>query len=183
MAWYDYAGALPALYTGVSHALGGGGVSGDARSAWQWGKGRSTAPSMGENPYRGQWDTLIGQLQQQAGGQGPSLAGNAFREASDTGLRQQMAMSHGGSAGAARQAGMNMGRINQGQAQGYSNARLQEQLAARQMLQGALGGAGQAWFQPQSANLGAQLSSPTNMQMLTQLLAQLGAAGGTIAGA
>jgi hypothetical protein len=93
-----------------------------------------------------------------------------------------MALSHSGSPGQARQAGINMGRINQGQAFGYSNARLQEQLAARNQLQGALGGASQSWFQPQAANLQAQLASPTNLQMLMSFLSQMGAGGATLAG-
>jgi hypothetical protein len=69
---------------------------------------------------------------------------------------------------------MNMTRMNQGLAHGYGNARLQEQLAARQQLSGAIGGAGAAWFAPQAANLQAQLAQPTNMQMLAQFLQQFG---------
>lgn len=149
---------------------------------WDWGKERSTAPQMPDNPYQSQWGGLIDQLRQTANGQGESLAGDAFKQASDEGLRQQMTMAHGGSPGAARQAGINMGNINQGQAFGYSNARLQEQLAARQQLQQALTNAGNAWFQPQQQNLQAQLQSPTNMQMLTNFLGQIFSAGGTVAG-
>lgn len=160
----------------------GGKISSGWNDLWDWGKERSTAPQMPGDPYQGQWGDLIQQLQRQSNGQGESLAGDAFRQASDEGLRQQMTMSHGGSAGAARQAGINMGRINQGQAFGYSNARLQEQLAARQQLQSALTNAGNAWFQPQQQNLQAQLQSPTNMQMLTNFLGQIFSAGGTAAG-
>lgn len=149
---------------------------------WDWGKGRSTAPQMPTDPYQSQWGDLIGQLRQTANGQGESLAGNAFKQASDEGMQQQMSLARGGSPGAARQAGINMGALNQGQAFGYSNARLQEQLAARQQLQQALTNAGNAWFQPQSQNLQAQLQSPTNMQMLTNFLGQIMSAGGTVAG-
>jgi hypothetical protein len=159
MAWYDPVAGL---------------VGPAGRKAWEWGQGRPNAPQIGANPYQGKWDTLIGQLEQQSAGQGPSLAGNAYKEAHAQGLRDQMSMASGGSAGQARQAGMNMTRMNQGLAHGYGNARLQEQLAARQQLSGAIGGAGAAWFAPQAANLQAQLAQPTNMQMLAQFLQQFG---------
>ena len=66
----------------------------------------------------------------------------------------------------------NMGKANAGLAQGYSNARLQEQMAARQQLQGALSGAGTAWFQPQQANLQATLGTQSNGQQLMGVLGQ-----------
>lgn len=177
MAWYDVPlMAINPMWGAQAIAgretVAGSGIKDYASKAWQWGQQRPGAPSMGQNPYQSNWGNLIGQLEQQSRGEGPSLAGNAFREASDTAMKQQLAMSAGGSAGAARQAGLNMGQIGQGLAQGYSNARLQEQLAARQMLTGALSGAGQAWFQPNMANLQAQLQSPTNLQMITGLLQQ-----------
>lgn len=181
MAWYDYAGVPAALYSLGSKALGGKGLSGDLKSAYSWGQKRPGAPQIGQNPYMGQWDTLLGQLQQQASGQGPSLAENAYRQAHAQGLRDQMSMASGGSAGRARQAGMNMARANQGLAAGVSNARLQEQLAARQALQAALSGAGNAWFMPQQANLQAQIATPTNMQQLMNFMQQLAVSGGSIA--
>jgi hypothetical protein len=159
MAWYDPIAGL---------------VGPAGRKGWEWGQQRQSGPQIGENPYQGRWDNLIGQLEQQSAGQGPSLAGNAYKAAHAQGLSDQMSMASGGSAGRARQAGMNMTRMNQGLAHGYGNARLQEQLAARQQLSGALGGAGMAWFGPQEANLKAQLSQPTNMQMLMQFLQQFG---------
>jgi hypothetical protein len=97
-------------------------------------------------------------------------------------MNDYQSMSHGGSAGAARMAGRNMGMANQGLAAGYSNARLQEQLAARQQLQGALSGASNAWFQPQQANLSAQMGQQTNAQQLMGFLEQLGAIGGKMSG-
>jgi hypothetical protein len=133
----------------------------------QWKNKRPGAPSMAGNPYQGGWDQLIAQLQQQSSGNGPSLAGEAFKAANQQGMNNVLSMSRGGSAGATRMGQMQLGQMNQGLAQGYSNARLQEMLAARQMLGGALQGAGQAWFQPQYANMQAQLQTPTNMQMLT----------------
>lgn len=144
------------------------------QAAWEWGK-KKNAPQIGENPYLGGWNDLIGQLQQQSSSnyQGPSLAQNAYREAHGQAMNDYASMSHGGSAGAARQAQRNMGQANAGLAQGYSNARLQEQLAARQMLQGSLAGAGNAWFQPQAANLGATMNTQSNGQQLMNFLAQL----------
>lgn len=150
--------------------------------ALEWGRQRQDVPQIGENPYMGQWGDLIGQLQTQSRGEGPSLSGEAYKQAHQTGMNSVRSMSRGGSAGAARQGMRQMGTMNQGLAQGYSNARLQEQLAARQQLQAALSGAGNAWFQPQQANLSAQLGSQTNMQQLTAILEQIGAIGGKIAG-
>ena len=146
-----------------------------AKSAWEWGKERPTAPAMPENPYQQNWGNLVTQLESQSRGDGPSLAGDAYKMAHAQGMRGMQSMSRGGSAGAARAGMLGMGRMNQGLNQGYSNARLQEQLAARSQLTQALGGAGQAWFQPQYANLQAQLNTPSNMQMLMSFLQQAGA--------
>jgi hypothetical protein len=144
--------------------------------------GQKNAAQIGANPYQGQWDALIAQLNQQANGQGPSLAGNAYKQAHQTGMQSVLAMSRGGSAGAARQGVQTLGRMNQGLAQGYSNARLQEQLAARQQLQNALAGAGNAWFQPQQANLQAQMGAQSNGQSLLGTVAQLAPVAGMIFG-
>lgn len=164
---------------GVAAPASGRGSLGDA---WGWLNSRPKGPQIGENPYTADWQSLISQLGARARGDGQSLAGDAFKQASAAGMRQQQAMAAGGSAGAARQAGMNMQRINQGQAFGYSNARLQEQLAAQQALQGALTNAGNAWFQPQQMNLQAQLAQPTNMQTLTSLISGIAGIGGMIGG-
>lgn len=155
-----------------------------AQSAMGWAGKKPTAPQIPSNPYLGDWGSLIGQLQQTASGQGPSLAGGAYQQAHAQGLQDQRSMAAGGSAGQARQAGMNMTRLNQGLAQGYSNARLQEQLAAQQSLMAALSGAGNAWFQPQQANLQAQMGvmgMPSNGQQLMNFLMQLGMGAGTLA--
>lgn len=178
--WYDYA-----LTAGTGGLYGAGKLAMDKSARDQltgWMGGRSNVPQIGQNPYLGDWRNLIGQLQQTASGNGPSLAGNAYQQAHAQGLSDQMSMAAGGSAGAARQAGMNMTRMNQGLAAGYSNARLQEQLAAQQALQGALSGAGNAWFQPQQANLQATLATPTNGQQLLNFLSQLTQGGAMLAG-
>lgn len=153
----------------------GGTVTDGVKGGMEW-AGEKNYEKMDENPYRGQWDELLAQLTRQSNGEGPSLAGNAYREANATGMRNIQSMSRGGSAGAARMGMQNMGRMQQGLQSGYSNARLQEQLAARQQLQAALVGAGNAWFQPQQANMNAANAAQSNGQMLTNFVSQ--AAGG-----
>jgi hypothetical protein len=184
MAWYDYAlaAANPFIAGQVFGAQKAGGGEIGLDKAWEWGQKRPTAPQIGENPFMGDWKSLIGQLQQTSTGNGPMVSDGAYRGAADTMANQQMSMARGGTAGGARQAGYNMMVGGNQLASQYSNARLQEQLAARQQLTGALSNAGNAWFQPQGANLQAQLASPTNLQMLTGLISQLGMVGGTIAG-
>lgn len=132
-----------------------GGIGSAISSLWA----KPETPQIGMNPYMSQWNTLISQLQQQADGKGPSLAGNAYREAQATGMNNVLAMSRGGSAGQARAGMQTIDKMNQGFNAGYSNARLQEQMAARQSLQAALAGAGNAWFQPQQANLQASMAN------------------------
>jgi hypothetical protein len=153
-----------------------------AKMAWEWGKKRDNVPQIDQNPYMGNWNSLIGQLEQQASGKGPSLAGDAYKQAHQTGMNNLMAMSRGGSAGGTRMAGRQMGQMNQGLSQGYANARLAEQLAARQALSQSLMGAGNAWFQPQQANLQATMATPTNMQMLTKMLSEGGGAAAKLSG-
>jgi hypothetical protein len=134
-----------------------------------WAGQRPMAPQMGQNPYMNGWGALLRQLSQN---DGQSLAGNAYKQASDTAMHQQLALAHGGSPGAVQAAQNNLGRIQQGLAQGYSNAALQEKLAKMQMMQQALTGAGNAWYQTNYANLMAQMNQPTNLQMLTGFLGQ-----------
>jgi hypothetical protein len=122
------------------------------------------APQIASNPYQSNWNSLIQQLTAQGNGQGPSLAGNAYKQAHQTGMQNVLAMSRSGSAGGAQAGMQTLGKMNQGLQQGYSNARLQEQMAARQQLQMALAGAGNAWFQPQQANLQATMATPSNGQ-------------------
>jgi hypothetical protein len=149
-----------------------GGVLGGLNPV-DWLMRRPTAPSMDQSPYRDDYDSLIGQLQSQSAGNGPSLAGNAYAQAHAAGKRGVLAMSRGGSPGAARAGMQQMGMMNQGLSAGYANARLQEQMMARQALIQALQGGQNAWFQPQQANLSATMGTPTNGQMLTGFIGQL----------
>lgn len=161
----QYANATPEQREAMK---GDGSLLGRAAGWWN----DKNAPQIGANPYQGGWDALIAQLTDQANGQGPSLAGNAYMEAQQTGMQNVLSMSRGGSAGAARAGMQNLGKMNQGLAHGYSNARLQESLAARQQLQAALAGAGNAWFQPQQLNLQAQMNAQSNGQQLMNFIQQ-----------
>lgn len=178
--WYDW---LPGMNTAtmVGNATGNGSASQMLGKAYNWAQQKPNVPQIPQSPYLQNYNTLIGQLEQQSRGEGPSLAGNAYRQAHGQAMNDYASMSNGGSAGNARMAQRNMGSANANLQAGYSNARLQEQLAARQMLQGALSGANAAWFQPQQTNLAATMGSPTNMQQLTGLLQQLGMVGGMVA--
>jgi hypothetical protein len=174
--WYDY--TMPgAAWEGLKYAKN------KAGGVMDW-MGKRNAPQIGENPYMSDWGSLLKQLKGTADGTGMqgSVALGAYQQAHNQGVRDQASMAAGGSAGQVRQAGMNVARMNQGLQQGYSNARLQEQLAAPQSLQGALTNAGNAWFQPQQANLQAQMNTPTNGQQMMQFLQQLFAGGASIAG-
>jgi hypothetical protein len=183
MDWGDLASvAFPVAALGNAPVLGGISGAGGMGGIGDWLNGRSNVPQIGANPYQGDWTSLIRQLQQTAAGNGPSLAGNAYKQAASDAMRNAGSMAGSGSAGGQRQAQYQMGLTNQGLAQGYANARLQEQLGAQQMLSGALQGGGNAWFQPQQANLNATMSTPTHLQQLMGFLSQLGGSGSAMSG-
>ena len=173
--YQNFPGFIPGAgqYSGQRVAVGNTkGVGDYVEQAKNWWNDKN-APQIGANPYMSNWGALVSQLTQQANGKGPSLAGEAYKQAHQTGMQNVLAMSRSGSAGGAQAGMQTLGRMNQGLAQGYSNARLQEQLAARQQLQAALAGAGNAWFQPQQANLQATMATPSNGQQLTSFVSQL----------
>lgn len=143
---------------------------------------------VGQDPYRGDWSSLIAQLQAQARGEGPSLAEQQYRAAQQdtvSALTSQGRAS--GSAGAGRMAAQRIGQAGQGLAQGVAQARTAEQMGAYGMLTGALTGGSNSAFQReglnaqlgQSANnLNAQLQAGANQSnqqaWLTMLGQQLG---------
>lgn len=94
----------------------------------------------GKSAFAGQeWGSLINQLQTRASGLGPSVAGNAYKQASQDSMNQLTSMSHNSSGpGAVRQAQLQAGHIQQGLAQGYSAAALHEQQANQSALAQAL---------------------------------------------
>lgn len=112
----------------------------DERNALQLG---ATQTSAGGQQFRqGQMD-LVRQLQQQAAGKGPSLAGMQAAQTAQMSLAQQQALAAGAAPGnealAARQAAMNAGNTMNGLAQTSAQARMAEQMNARSMLGNALG--------------------------------------------
>lgn len=92
------------------------------------------------NPWAGyEWGGLISQLQARANGTAPSVAGNAYKQASQDSENNLASLSqNSASPGAARQALLQQGHIQQGMAQGYGAAALQEQQANQSALGQAL---------------------------------------------
>ena len=127
--------------------------------------GGAALGSMGGDFRSGQLQ-LIGQLQQQAAGLGPSLADQQFNRSLDRGVNSQVAASQAGTGNAAlqgRAAANAIGNMTQDLAGQAAQARIQEQLAARNQLAGVLGqGRGQE-LQGSQFNAGA-----INNQMLAQ---------------
>jgi hypothetical protein len=94
----------------------------------------------GRSAFAGQeWGGLVSQLQAQANGTGPSMAQQAYRQASqDTGAQLGSMARGSASPAAARNAMMQQGRVGQGMAQGLAQARTGEMLAGQQSLAQAL---------------------------------------------
>jgi hypothetical protein len=86
--------------------------------------------------------SLVGDLQEAAAGRGPSLAGMQLREAQDRNSKQAMSMAasmRGGNAALAQRNATNaVSQGNQQAARDSAQMKVQEQLAARQQLQGTL---------------------------------------------
>lgn len=113
---------------------------------------------------------LIDQLQAQATGKGPSLAGNQYKALSQDNMAQQLALSRGGrNAGAGRQAAQAMGQIGQGIAQGSVQAQLAERQGALQQLL--------AWY-AKKREMDAQNNPLNRFLGLAQGLGTLGGMGG-----
>lgn len=95
----------------------------------------------GQSPFAGsEWGSLISHLQSRANGTAPSVAGNAYKQASQDSMNQLASMSQNSSnPGAVRQALLQAGHMQQGLAQGYGAAALQEQQANQSALGQALG--------------------------------------------
>lgn len=94
----------------------------------------------GRNPFAGQeWSGVISQLQNRANGVG-GLAAQEYNNAAMNQSASFAGAAHGGASPAAfRQAAIQQGQIGQGMANGSALAQTQEQMAAQQQLQGALG--------------------------------------------
>lgn len=113
----------------------------------------------GKSAFAGsEWDGLISQLQARASGTGPSVAGNAYKQASQDSENSLASLSqNSASPGAARQALLQTGRIQQGLAQGYGAQALQEQQANQTALGQALGARDTINSQAYQGILGQQL--------------------------
>lgn len=114
------------------------------------------------NQFRQGQQSLVGQLQAQANGTGPSLAQNQLQLATNRNIAQQLgvaATTSGQMNGAAslRQSALSSAAANQGLAQNSATLRLQEQLQAQQELNDAL-----------SSGRSQDLSAATTQAGLTQ---------------
>lgn len=135
---------------------GAGGVGAPTAQAAQIGP-MGQAGMGGE--FRGGQQQLIGQLQQQAMGQGPSLAQMQFDRNLDQGIAAQIAAARSGvgnASAANRGAAQNIGGLTQDLAGQAAQARMQEQLMARQQLAGVLGTARGQEMQGSQFNVGQQ---------------------------
>ena len=143
---------------------------------------RQGGTTAGQTKYDKSMSPLLGQLQNTALGQGPSMAQEQFANANAQALQNQLALSRGRNAGQARQAGVNMANINQNLASGMTQAGIQERnQAAQQFMQGTNMQQNNALARNQQylAALQLQLAQPTNwdkfMQAVTGGAAVLGA--------
>jgi len=67
-----------------------------------------------QSPYAGQTGALLQMLQNRAQGGGPSLAGDAYNQASQDAMQRVLAASYGSNPGAQRAGLQQLGGINQG---------------------------------------------------------------------
>jgi len=168
---------MPGWGTLIGGGIGLGYSLGEDLGLW----GGDDTPKPITNPYQGDWDALIKQLQARASGQGPSLAEQQYKQAFGQGMSQLSGQAHSGSQADAYNATRAMGQMSMGMGQGVAQARLQEQLAAQQQLMSALGGASGAWMQPQALQMQQQQlqqqQAMQQMQAYATLAAGLGRLG------
>lgn len=154
-------------------------------------------PYVGPSGQAGNYNSLIQMLQQRAGGGGPSVAGDAYKQAAADNQSRLQTMSYGSSPGAARAAIQQMGNVGQGLAQGYGAARNAEMVGATGQLTGAINGADQsqlardkanqeAWLQMMIQRLGltkSQMNGKTNLDMIGGVIKGAGQGGAMPGGA
>jgi hypothetical protein len=128
--------------------------------------------SSGGQEFRTGQQALISQLQRQASGRGPSLAGMQARQAADVGMANQLSMAAGAGPGnealAARQAMQNNAGISANLAMTSAQARMAEQLNARQQLAGVLGNARGQDIGNEQFNAGSYNSRQLSQAQLNQ---------------
>lgn len=120
-----------------------------------------------------QANALVSMLMDRANGVGPSVAGDAYNQASANAMNNAIALSHGNSAGASRAALQQIGNVNQGLAQGYASARNQEMSTAAGQAGAAITGADNLQLQRDKANQQAWLQMLDEKTGLTK--SQIGA--------
>jgi len=116
-------------------------------------------------------EQLMRQLQEQAAGRGPSLATMQFEQGLGSGVNAQQALarSGGGNVGLAqRQAAQNVGNLTQNLAGQAAQARMAEQLSARQQLAGVLGQGRAQDFARNSFNAGQLNQGQLNQALMNQ---------------
>lgn len=138
------------------------------------------SPYVGASGQAGNYGALVNMLMQRANGGGPSVAGDAYKQAAADNQSRLQTMSYGSSPGAARAAIQQMGNVGQGLAQGYGAARNAEMVGATGQLTGAISAADnsqlardkanqEAWLQMLMQRLGltrAQMGGKTNMDII-----------------
>lgn len=127
-------------------------------------------------PFRSGQSQLIGQLQQQAAGLGPSLATQQFERSLGSGIAAQQAQAstgRGNQALGARAAAQNIGGLTQDLAGQAAQARMQEQMQARAQLGGVLGQARGQEIQADQFNVAQQNQRLLQQAQLAQQAGQL----------
>jgi len=136
-------GADPNGFGGPGQVFGGGMVplGGLNLPYFQQDRDRITGQLSGQSPFAGsEWGALISQLQARSSGTGPSIAGDAYQQASQDAMNNLTSLSQGSaSPSAARQAILQQGHIQQGMSQGYARARNEEAAGATGQLGQVLG--------------------------------------------
>ncbi len=124
-------------------AGGPGGAPMGSAPSWAMGKMPGMAGAGAADPFRQGQMQLMQQLQNQAAGTGPSIAGNQMQQGQEAALAQNIAMANSARGGAnplmARQALQTNAMQGGKMAADMSNLRLQEQMQAQQMLGGIAG--------------------------------------------
>jgi hypothetical protein len=97
------------------------------------------APQIGQSGFRQDQRGLVGMLQQQAAGRGPSAAARQLKDALGRNVSSQQALLATGGPGSARMASQQAGMLGGSIAGQTAQARVQEQLGAQQLLGQAIG--------------------------------------------
>jgi hypothetical protein len=116
-----------------------------------------------QSPYAGQQAQLLEMLKNRSQGNGPSVAGDAYKSASSDAMSRAATLSNSGNAGATRLALQQMGNQEQGLSQGYSAARNQEMMGATGQYGAALNSADSSQLLRDKANQEAWLQMLKDM--------------------